>query len=291
MVAVGTCLFAEPLLSNYCCIIAYFAVLAYQRVHISHCSLLKAIRPEKPTGVPPFLHFRGLCLWRLWSASPSFPVARFSRRLLSNCSLCSLLKAARPEWFPDKVWASAGVPPTSLFFSQVCALDVSSFISEGATPTQCPVTHFRSPVEDPTSRFSIFSSTVFLNILPDVPSFLRRGCRLAPLQFIPLLQSVSVRPSGAPLATLFLPGPWRPCPLPGAEMGRQVTCLRALTNFFRDPPSPWLRFFGFRRRFTTRRRSQYRSFSAPIVSTAAASLGISCRSTRVSVSSGFAPNP
>jgi hypothetical protein len=31
-----------------------------------HCSLLKAVRPEYPNGVSPFLFFRGLCLQRLF---------------------------------------------------------------------------------------------------------------------------------------------------------------------------------------------------------------------------------
>jgi hypothetical protein len=38
-----------------------------------HCSLLKAIHPEWPTGVPPFLLFRGLCLRCLCLVSPSSP--------------------------------------------------------------------------------------------------------------------------------------------------------------------------------------------------------------------------
>jgi hypothetical protein len=79
-------------------------------LYVLHCSRLKAIRPEQPTGVPPFLRFQGLCLWRLWSASPSFSVAQFSRWLLRNCSL---LKAARPERFPDKMRAGPGVPTLS----------------------------------------------------------------------------------------------------------------------------------------------------------------------------------
>jgi hypothetical protein len=73
-----------------------------------HCSFLKAVRPEYLAAIPPFL-FWGLCLWRLLSALPSFPVARFSWWLLPNYSLCSLLKAACPERFPDNVWAGPGM--------------------------------------------------------------------------------------------------------------------------------------------------------------------------------------
>jgi hypothetical protein len=67
---------------------------------------------------------------------------------------------------------------TIIIFSEGCALDVSSFVSEGPIPPQCPVT--RSPVEDQIIRFPISSSAVFLQILPEVLSFLRRSCRLEP---------------------------------------------------------------------------------------------------------------
>jgi hypothetical protein len=81
------------------------------------------------------------------------------------------------------------------------------FISEGGpTPPQCPVT-FCSPVDDPTTHLSIFSSLVSLNILPDVLSFPRCSCCLAPWSFISLLYSGSLHPlfwtlgsAGAPLA-------------------------------------------------------------------------------------------
>jgi hypothetical protein len=57
----------------------------------------------------------------------------------------------------------------------------------------------RSPVEDLTIRFPISSSTVFLQILPDALSFLRRSYRLAPRFLMPILHSgpsiVSSRPS------------------------------------------------------------------------------------------------
>jgi hypothetical protein len=63
-----------------CCIFAYLAVVSQQRVYMPHCSLLKAICPEYPTGVLPFL-FWGVCFWRLLSALAFFPVALFARRL------------------------------------------------------------------------------------------------------------------------------------------------------------------------------------------------------------------
>jgi hypothetical protein len=88
---------------------------------MSHCSLLKAIRPEWPTGVPPFLLFRGLWLQRLCSVSPFFPWLGFSRCLLSNASCCSLLKAARPERFPHRVSVGPSVPPSSSSESGQCS--------------------------------------------------------------------------------------------------------------------------------------------------------------------------
>jgi hypothetical protein len=56
--------------------------------------------------------FLGLFLRCLWLASPSFPVAHFSRWLFSKCTRCFLLKAARPDRLP-KVRAGPGVPPSS----------------------------------------------------------------------------------------------------------------------------------------------------------------------------------
>jgi hypothetical protein len=70
---------------------------------------------------------------------------------------------------------------------------------------------------------------------------------------IPLLHSSftwhafpNVRSFEVPLATLSLPGPWRPCSLGGAEMAWRVIRLGAATNLFRDPPSPYVRFFSCR---------------------------------------------
>jgi hypothetical protein len=74
------------------------------------------------------------------------PMARFWQGLFSNCSHCSLLKAIRPELFPDKVQAGPGVPPSSLFFSEGCACEVLFFFFQrGPTPPQCPVSHFPQP--------------------------------------------------------------------------------------------------------------------------------------------------
>jgi hypothetical protein len=112
---------------------------------------------------------------------------------------------------------------------------------------------FRSPVADPTIRFSISSSTVFLKILLDVFSsalYSTVAFRVLPFS---LLDCRSLRHAGT---------------------ARLVNRLRPVANFFRNPLSPWVHFFGCRLRPSARCRSPYRCFSAPIVSTAASSLGI-----------------
>jgi hypothetical protein len=53
-------------------------------VHLLISRLLPSNRST--CHIAPFLLFKRLYLWRLWSVSPSFPVARFSRLLLFNCS-------------------------------------------------------------------------------------------------------------------------------------------------------------------------------------------------------------
>jgi hypothetical protein len=73
-------------------------------------------------------------------------MGQFLQGLLSNCFCCSLLKAAHPEQFSDKVHAGPGVPPSSLFFSKGCALDIPSFILEGATPSP-PFSHSLSATQ------------------------------------------------------------------------------------------------------------------------------------------------
>jgi hypothetical protein len=59
--------------------------------NMPHFSLLKAALPIAISFFP------GLCSWRLWLASPSFPVVQFSHWLLPNCSHCSTLKATHPD--------------------------------------------------------------------------------------------------------------------------------------------------------------------------------------------------
>jgi hypothetical protein len=62
---------SEPLPRNGPGISIHLVVIAWQLVYMLHCSLLKAIRPEWPTGIPQFFLFRGLCLWHLCLVSSS----------------------------------------------------------------------------------------------------------------------------------------------------------------------------------------------------------------------------
>jgi hypothetical protein len=119
-----------------------------------HCSLLKAIRPKRSTGIPPFLLFRGLCLVSpssLWlglhgvysSTSPSLRLFVLSNSLI-GCQ--SVQVYYHQPFFPHirmqtiKILLSVGgckVPrvagaPAYLALS-LCA--ASSFVSEGANPS------------------------------------------------------------------------------------------------------------------------------------------------------------
>jgi hypothetical protein len=150
---------------------------------MSHCSFLKAIRPEQPTGVQPFLLFRRLCLWHLWSVTPSFPVARLSRWFPSNCSRCSHLKAARPARFPDKVHAGIGGPLSCLFFSNVGVLEVSSFVWEGAD----------SCTESSHSFPAARRKTWLLASRPPVGEFASRSCWM-PSRFLDIAAILHIGP-------------------------------------------------------------------------------------------------
>jgi hypothetical protein len=128
---------------------------------------------------------------------------------------------------------------------------------------------FRGLMEIPTVCLVIFSTTVWLLVLLSVLLLLRRNSSFRPRLLVPLLHSSysrrllpSVHPFEVPLATLSLPGPWRPCPLRCAVMARRVILLRMAVSVFRDPPSPWVPFFSCWRRPTARCLSPYRSFSA-----------------------------
>jgi hypothetical protein len=83
--------------------------------------------------------------------------------------------------------------PTSLVVT-LCA--VSSSVSEGGRPLHNVLTlMFRSLMEISTIFFAISSSTVFLKILQDVFSFLRRSCSFKPVPYA--VVAFRLRPTSA----------------------------------------------------------------------------------------------
>jgi hypothetical protein len=84
--------------------------------------------------------------------------------------------------------------------------------------------------------------------------------------FFPWRISCLLLRSLMPLPVVW-PGPLLIRTLRSAGRAQHVNRPRAAASFCRDPPSPWVRFFGRPRRLTARRRSPFRSFSAPIAST------------------------
>jgi hypothetical protein len=135
-----------------------YARLAYRNFIFSEgCACDICGRPRLPT---PWLSSHG----------DYTPTAPSLRPLVPSGSLikCQAVQVYHhhPSFLRAALWLS-------LFFS----------FQRGPTCPQYPVTYC-NPLEDLTIRFSIYSSADFLKILPDVISFLRRSCRLAPLSFI-----------------------------------------------------------------------------------------------------------
>jgi hypothetical protein len=153
--------FTEPLPRNGPGISAHLVVVAYQRPYKLYCSLLKAVRPEWPTGILAFL-FRGLCLRRLCLVSPfspwlgfhgdyfpTAPAVRSLRPLVPSASHIGCQSVQVYQHHP-RLPIGGG----NSFESGQCSyihgsynmlLVVSSFVSEGLTPPQCQVTHFPNP--------------------------------------------------------------------------------------------------------------------------------------------------
>jgi hypothetical protein len=116
--------------------------------------------------------------------------------------------------------------------------------------------------------------------LPVVLSFLTHTYWLEPWFLIPVLPFgfaqclfINVRPFCVLDTALSLPCPWRQSPLHCAGMAQWVILLQEASNFFQDPPLPWVHFFGWPWHLTARCRSLNRPFSAKKVSTVASSLG------------------
>jgi hypothetical protein len=118
---------------------------------MSHCYLLKAVRPEQPNDIPQFLLFRGFLL----VASSCCSAPRLARRL-SNRYHRSLLKGARLEQPPSKVRVDPGASASAVLLrssSVSKGIDPSTtsdpcFLAPGApTPPHCPVSHLPQPAE------------------------------------------------------------------------------------------------------------------------------------------------
>jgi hypothetical protein len=124
-------------------------------------------------------------------------VARFSWRVLCNFSPCSLLKAARPEWLPDKVRAGPGVPPSSFFWSvrekvlrvvdAPTSMTLSLFfcLGSGQIPHDALTSIFRISMEDLDASLTTSSATVCLwapltFLLLSVFLFPRHSCCFRP---------------------------------------------------------------------------------------------------------------
>jgi hypothetical protein len=99
---------------------------------------------------------------------------------------------------------------------------------------------------------------------------------------LPVSPDVSSRTS---ILWRFLVQPW-PCFVPCIVQGWQqrVITLHVAANSFWEPPLPWVLFFGFQQRPTTRCRSPCRFFSAPKDFTEATFLGASGCSDSDSIS-------
>jgi hypothetical protein len=101
---------------------------------------------------------------------------------------------------------------------------------KGLTPPQYSFTHFPQPNGN---------SDCLLDILKLVCPKASYNVLLLPrcsLHF--LLHPLIVFP-------VVLPGPLQIRPLCSAGTTQQVIHLQAVANFFWDPPSPWVHFFGF----------------------------------------------
>jgi hypothetical protein len=158
----------------------------------------------------------------------------------------------------------------------LCVQSPLSFQSR-LTPPQYLVTRFLQPTGNANYCFKISSLMVFPEILSDILSLLRHSCFFKPWFLVPLRPSSFARhlfPNVRPVWVLgivsFLPCPWRPCPLRCATLAWWVAA-----NFFWDPPSPWVLFFGFWWCSTATAWSLWHFFSGLKVPTAASSLGIS----------------
>jgi hypothetical protein len=156
---------------------------------------------------------------------------------------------------------------------------------------------FRISTEDPAANLTTTSAKVCLGasltfLFMNVFFFPRCSCCFGLRFLMPLLHFCSARclisnlgPLGLPHTKSSLARPFGclfstvgllcSCPLRRAGTVRRDSRPRRAAKFCREALSPCVRFFGCQRHPTARYRSPYRSFSAPVVSIAASSLGTS----------------
>jgi hypothetical protein len=157
--------------------------------------------------------WRGLCLWRLWWVSPSFPVAWFCGSLIR----CQSVQVYYHHPSFCRCWKSYLEWPVLLHLRLVLCVQPLLSLQRGLTPPQClhsvqsPI--FRSPMENSAARFATSSPNVRLTVLLNAILLSRRSCFFKSRSLVTLLPSRRVRcllssgrPLGAPLATLSLHG-------------------------------------------------------------------------------------
>jgi hypothetical protein len=191
------------------------------------------------------------CLISLWLGYPGYtfstcPIASSLRPVILSGSLirCQLKSAI----FPFSLFSFCGAKllrVASAPMSHTRCLQPLLSLWKGLTPPQCPVI-FHSLVTNLTIGLLISGSFfhVCLNILPDVPYFLRCSCFLALRTLIPFFLCrwrfrlasffvLSIQPFGAPLVALSLPGLLLICSLFSAGMAWCVICLQVRANYAR----------------------------------------------------------
>jgi hypothetical protein len=165
------------------------------------------------------------------------------------------------------VWASPGVPPSSYFPRAALLTSLLSFQRE-ETPPQCPLTSCNL-IDIPATRFMTSCPRVYLMVLLNALLLPRYSCCLRSQFLIPLLHSGPFHHLFSTVSPLWLQ------PLFYAGRAWWLIHLWVAANFFQDPLSPRVHSFSCWQHHTVICQSPYWSSSAPIVSTAAFSLGTS----------------
>jgi hypothetical protein len=255
----------------------------------STCYSALSLRLFVPSSLRAYRHFffsedcaYDVCDWSLLPSlglgahgdySPTAPAVPSLRPLIPSSSLKG---ASRSRFitifFLQSVWVKVPrvVSASILMALKLLLMSLLSFRS-WLTPPQSPVTHFLQANGGSDYLLRDLQLYSFSEDPAGYRLLSRCSCSFKSWSLIPLLQSgwvccllSSVHTLGALLATLSVPGPWQPCPLRGAGLAQRVIRLRVAANFFLDPPSSWVCFFGCQLHPMARSRSPYRFFSTPL---------------------------